>query len=422
MAVIGATQLEPVNVLGSYVQGLEAGRAARAQRAKEAQAMQLQNMLMGATPEQLESPEFINRLTVMPGGAEIAKTLSESAAAQRTARKEDLDIAIKQGEVIAREAGAFLDDPASLSKATIDAWAQNAVQRGLLSQEAYARFQQLPDDPNVLGPAMQRLQTQGLSLADQLRYQRVTPEAMLPYEQALSPDVEAQRIRIAGAGASRTTIQLPGRKRGEELEKLGAADLAAEYNAVKSAARGLQKDYETLRLLREGKPSTGITSEIEVGLNRIKADIGGDREAAERVSDSQYLEALLGSDVFQQMSALGVGARGLDTPAEREFLREVVSGTRKLDKDTLIRMAEMRAKYKEDLVQDYNARIESGELDDFFENYGRPKRTFNLPERPQAPSEPAAFATEAEAEAAFKAGRIKKGDRITIGGVSGRWE
>jgi hypothetical protein len=42
----------------------------------------------------------------------------------------------------------------------------------------------------------------------------------------------------------------------------------------------------------------------------------------------------------------------------------------------------MRAKYKEDLVQDYNARIESGELDDFFENYGRPKRTFNLPERP----------------------------------------
>jgi hypothetical protein len=231
---------------------------------------------------------------------------------------------------------------------------------------------------------MQRLQTQGLSLDDQIRYQRVTPEAMLPYEQALSPDVEAQKIRIAGAGASRTTIQAPvsETERGKTVGKLGAEELVAEYRAAASAARGLQKDYETLRLLREGKPSTGITSELSTNFNRIISTVADDPEAAERVSDSQYLEALLGSDVFQQISSLGIGARGLDTPAEREFLREVVSGTRKLDKDTLIRMAEMRAKYKEDLVQDYNARVESGELDDFFADFGRPKRKFNLPERP----------------------------------------
>ena len=229
----------------------------------------------------------------------------------------------------------------------------------------------LPDDPMALQTA---LRGQFLS--------QIPPAERAKLFVPMSSEVMAQQQALRGAGASRTTIQLPGRKRGEKLEELGAQDLAAEYNAVKSAARGLQKDYETLRLLREGKPSTGITSELSTNFNRIISAVADDPEAAERVADSQYLEALLGSDVFQQISALGVGARGLDTPAEREFLREVVSGTRKLDKDTLIRMAEMRAKYKEDLVQDYNARIESGELDDFFENYGRPKRTFNLPERP----------------------------------------
>jgi hypothetical protein len=45
-------------------------------------------------------------------------------------------------------------------------------------------------------------------------------------------------------------------------------------------------------------------------------------------------------------------------------------------------MAELRAKYKEELVQDYNSRIESGELDKFFEDFGRPKKPFKLPERP----------------------------------------
>jgi hypothetical protein len=421
MAVIGATQLEPVNVLGSYIQGAQLGQQMRAQRRQEAEALRTaqQEQALNALVRSgaLTTPEGRNQLMQTPGGLALLESygktqeqLGKGTEAQTKGLASRMQFFRQNIPFNPQGAAAWLRsayaDPevgAELSK------------MGTL-EEAIAA---IPQDPAAYLQWME-----GVSMfADEYAKRRVpTAEALLPYDQPLSPEVFEQQRALRGAGASRTTIQLPGRKRGEELEKLGAADLAAEYNAVKSAARGLKKDYETLRLLREGKPSTGITSEIEVGLNRIKADIGGDREAAERVSDSQYLEALLGSDVFQQMSALGVGARGLDTPAEREFLREVVSGTRKLDKDTLIRMAEMRAKYKEDLVQDYNSRIESGELDDFFENYGRPKRPFKIPERPQAPSEPATFATEAEAEAAFKAGRIKKGDRIIIGGVSGRWE
>lgn len=320
MAVIGATQLEPVNVLGQYVQGLEAGRAARAQRQKEAQAMQLQNMLMGATSEQLESPEFINRLTVMPGGAEVAKTLSESAAAQRTARKEDLDIAIKQGEVIAREAGAFLDDPASLSKATIDAWAQGAVQRGLLSQEAYARFQQLPDDPNVLGPAMQRLQTQGLSLADQLRYQRITPEAMLPYEQALSPDVEAQKIRIGQATRPVTNITTVAER--AEAGKFGES-LVADYTAIRDRAESGRRFLTTIdqaqRALSEGL-RTGFGAEAIRQGARVLAALGEPEAEAKAANAELFLAAAKENVLRRQIEQKGPQTESDAARIEQTFI------------------------------------------------------------------------------------------------------
>ena len=55
MAVVGATQLEPVNLLGSFVGGMEAGRANRLARVQEQQALreaeqqaQLRNFLSSA--------------------------------------------------------------------------------------------------------------------------------------------------------------------------------------------------------------------------------------------------------------------------------------------------------------------------------------------------------------------------------------
>jgi len=172
-------------------------------------------------------------------------------------------------------------------------------------------------------------------------------------------------------------------ERSKTLGKGGAEADISEYNTVRSAARSINKDYETIKLLQEGKPSTGITAELELGFNRLKAAAGGKPDAIEKIADTEYLEALLGSDVFNQFQALGVGARGLDTKAEREFLQQVISGTRTLDKETLIRMAEMRAKYKRSLVEEFNERVESGELDDFFKDYGRTKRPFALPKPPE---------------------------------------
>jgi hypothetical protein len=361
MAVIGATGLEPVNILGSYVQGMELGRAnrlAQQQQAAQMQAAQqeaaLRNYLSTAD---LESPEAQNQLLRFGApGATLAKTLGEMRNADLTRQKTMTEIEAA-GFKRERDLLASVND-----QSTYDTWRQGALQtyKGVPGAEQLIPAKFSPETKERL-----------LLTADQI-------VGRMP----MSPEQEAQKTRIAAAGASRTIIPPAETERSKTVGKLGGEALVNEFNVAQNAARGLAKDYEAIKVLREGKPSTGITSEIETSFNRIRSAVANDPEAAAKVSDSQYLEALLGSDVFQQMSALGVGARGLDTPAEREFLREVISGTRKLDKSTLIRMAELRAKYKEELVQDYNSRIESGELDKFFEDFGRPKKPFKLPERP----------------------------------------
>ena len=90
MAVIGATQLAPVNVLGSYVQGMELGRAATAQRQQEAEKAQLQNYLASAD---LSSPEVQNALLRMPGGAQIAQQAAQLSASRAAAERSQYEMA-----------------------------------------------------------------------------------------------------------------------------------------------------------------------------------------------------------------------------------------------------------------------------------------------------------------------------------------
>jgi hypothetical protein len=60
---------------------------------------------------------------------------------------------------------------------------------------------------------------------------------------------------------------------------------------------------------------------------------------------------------------LGIGARGLDTPAEREFLREVVAGRINLNKETLLEMARVRRRAEENNIKRWNDTLASGRAD-----------------------------------------------------------
>ena len=158
--------------------------------------------------------------------------------------------------------------------------------------------------------------------------------------------------------------------------KFGVERNQAIFNAGQQAVQNIPKIDNTLNLLKEGDPRTGFGSEFLKNIDRVRAAFSG--RNIQSISDTELLNSLLGADVFPQIGALGIGARGLDTPAEREFLREVMTGTIAMDKNTLIRLTELRKKYEKKSLDTYNEAVDSGQLDALFQFSGLPKRKLSV--------------------------------------------
>jgi hypothetical protein len=138
---------------------------------------------------------------------------------------------------------------------------------------------------------------------------------------------------------------------------------------------------EVLSNLEQGDPTTGLFAEIRNNVNRFRSQFMSDPEAAKSVKDTQLLNALLGSDVFPLIGELGIGARGIDTPQERNFLRDVFTGTIELNKDTLIKLTEMRRKRAAEAIEEYNESIDAGKFKRRERYFGEPMNKLSLPER-----------------------------------------
>ena len=98
---------------------------------------------------------------------------------------------------------------------------------------------------------------------------------------------------------------------------MGEQDLELAENA-EAALVNITKIDDTLRQIDKVE-NVGIFANFKTKFDQIKSEFLNDPDAGSRVVEDQYLDSLLGSDVFKQIIALGIGARGLDTPAEREF-------------------------------------------------------------------------------------------------------
>ena len=164
--------------------------------------------------------------------------------------------------------------------------------------------------------------------------------------------------------ATLKTAETTGSKTGEEN--------VAQHDAVIKASDNIYKIDGLINHLQTSDAITGLGADIFKNIERAKVLLGG-KAAKGKVSDTELLDALLGSEVFPMIGALGIGARGMDTPAEREFMRKVLTGEISLNKDTLLKMAQIRKEISLRSVQRWNKRVESGELDKYFEFSGRPK-------------------------------------------------
>jgi hypothetical protein len=191
-------------------------------------------------------------------------------------------------------------------------------------------------------------------------------------------------VKKASAGAPRTTVDARSFNAAEtEYGKVVGKDSATRdvnlINAAESAAKNLPKMYETRDLIEKGDINTGLARSMQDIVSKVRSKFLADKEAGKNVMDSEYLDSLLGSEVFAQISELGVGARGMDTPAEREFMREVITGTRDLSRDTLKQMIDFRIKTTEKAVDTYNERLGKGEFKKYQDTTGRTLKNVEKP-------------------------------------------
>jgi len=158
-------------------------------------------------------------------------------------------------------------------------------------------------------------------------------------------------------------------------KKVGTQVANKDVNLVISAEKAhknMNKLEETLTLLKNSPNlRTGMAAELLKNVDRAKAQFLNDKKAGMRVTDTEYLQSLTGKEVFPMIGELGIGARGIDTPAEKEFLLDVFTGRIQLSKETLIRMAENRKSNLVDTVTDYNEKVNSGYYNSYEESLNR---------------------------------------------------
>jgi hypothetical protein len=138
-----------------------------------------------------------------------------------------------------------------------------------------------------------------------------------------------------------------------------------DYIAAQGVVGKVAKIDELIRRLNSTEASDlGFLADLKQ-LGRRGLAVFGDKEALSKVSDVEMIEQLMDSDVFLLIDALGIGARGLDTPAERDFLRRVMTGRITLTKETLLAMAYQRRGIQRDISLNWNRKMDEGGGDKF---------------------------------------------------------
>ena len=186
------------------------------------------------------------------------------------------------------------------------------------------------------------------------------------------PVVDARGLPVQGKPLPETAFDSTvGRKTGEET--------VAFVKRVEAAPKNIAKIDEALSILKSGGAVTGFGAETRLNLERAMSLFGNDVKSGKRVVDTQILDALLGSDVFPSLQAMGLGSKNIDTPNEREYIRQVITGSIQFDNDALIRLTQIRRKVETEAIKEYNQKLDSGKFDKYSKAAGQKLEKIEVP-------------------------------------------
>jgi len=168
----------------------------------------------------------------------------------------------------------------------------------------------------------------------------------------------------------------------KEGQKLMVENDFKQIDEVDKARKAITKLDGVLKLIDKGDANIGALSSFYQGVDEVMAKFNLSAESAASATDTQLLEAALGSDVFGMIAVLGIGARGIDTPAERDFLIQVMTGRKEMTPEALRMMTTIRRKYYATVIQDYNNRVNDGYYA-YYNKHIRKTPIYEIPEIPQ---------------------------------------
>lgn len=200
---------------------------------------------------------------------------------------------------------------------------------------------------------------------------------------------QAGELSVAGGRPPAPLVDMGGNRAEQVGAETASEGVSNSFNNATKAVKDIRKIDETIKLLEEGNVDTGFGAEFRQNLRRVVSLFSNDPERIDTLSDTELLNSAVGQEVFGAITSLGIGARGLDTPAEREFLREVLAGKITLTKDTLLRMAAIRRKAAENQIADWNDILESGRAKDILPTFKGfiPDTPIAIPARIYVPDE-----------------------------------
>jgi len=303
MAVIGARELQPVNILGSYVQGREMGRQATAQRREEAaldaaarQQAEFQNYLSTAD---LSTPEAQNQLLRFgKPGAELATSMADIAGKRATAEKTGFEaqgarvkLADDNYGRFQKMLGDFAYGEAPPTKAQVLDQVDFMIAQGTIAPQFrdYA-VSTLSDDPATLQTQLQGQFLAGVPAAERAKL-------FVP----MSAGVEAQKVRIGQATRPVTTTSITNVAERAEAGEFGK-QLVTDYTAIRDRAESGRRFLTTIdqaqRALSEGL-RTGFGAEAVKQGARILAALG-EPEAEKKAANAELFLAAAKENVLRR--------------------------------------------------------------------------------------------------------------------------
>lgn len=341
-------------------------------------------------------PQYQELLGVDPEAAKAQFLMGLGQSALRYAGNVSPEGEALSGSPMARLAGGFSDVPAKAAAAS--SLIQKQEQTAKLAALQGAQAQQSADvayNTALMGQQLdiakdiaKQKNTQPMTDAQKTDYN--IPEDQLDLAWVID---QAGNASIAGGRPPVPLVDMGANRVASLGAESAGARIDTAYANAEKAIKDLAKIDNTIGLLENSTVDTGFGATFRQRLRQVSSlFVDGDNptaaelETINALTDGQLLNAALGADVFGAISELGIGARGLDTPAEREFLREVVAGTIDMTKDTLLRMTALRRKATVGNIDKWNNMLADGRADQWIANtLGTiPSEPFVIPDVPVA--------------------------------------